>query len=178
MFTLMEQVQEKEIPFAVIDSSLWDLERAFFPRLEKALTLDDPKPIAYALEKTQDRSFSDEVDMFLQEQETSGDLDALVADFFSDQERFTVAGSLVLRKRLDQRLPTFEPLFRQVAKDYGMDWILLATISYQESHWDPDAKSFTGVRGLMMLTLPTAREFGITNRTDPEQSVRGGAGGG
>ena len=33
-----------------------------------------------------------------------------------------------------------------------IDWKLLAAISYQESHWDAQATSPTGVRGLMMLT--------------------------
>jgi membrane-bound lytic murein transglycosylase F len=37
------------------------------------------------------------------------------------------------------------------------------------------AKSPTGVRGMMMLTRPTAREVGVKNRLDAEQSLRGGA---
>jgi membrane-bound lytic murein transglycosylase F len=56
-----------------------------------------------------------------------------------------------------------------------MDWRLLAAIGYQESHWDPDASSYTGVRGVMMLTRRTANQLGITDRLDPEQSIEGGA---
>ena len=56
-----------------------------------------------------------------------------------------------------------------------MDWRFLAAISYQESYWNPKAKSPTGVRGMMMLTLPTAKELGVANRLDPLQSLRGGA---
>ncbi|WP_176209935.1 transglycosylase SLT domain-containing protein, partial [Salmonella enterica] len=52
---------------------------------------------------------------------------------------------------------------------------LLAAISYQESHWDPLATSPTGVRGLMMLTKNTAQSLGLTDRTDAEQSISGGA---
>ncbi|WVM92417.1 transglycosylase SLT domain-containing protein [Halopseudomonas pachastrellae] len=48
-------------------------------------------------------------------------------------------------------------------------------MSYQESLWDPNARSATGVRGLMMLTLPTAKFVGVTNRVDPQQSINGGA---
>ncbi|MBF4443746.1 transglycosylase SLT domain-containing protein, partial [Vibrio anguillarum] len=50
----------------------------------------------------------------------------------------------------------------------------IAALAYQESHWNPLAKSPTGVRGMMMLTLPTARSVGVANRLDPEQSIRGG----
>lgn len=74
-----------------------------------------------------------------------------------------------------ERLPSFRTLFEKLAGEYDLDWRLLAAIAYQESHWNPEAVSPTGVRGLMMLTRDTARYVGVTNRTDPEQSVRGGA---
>ncbi len=56
-----------------------------------------------------------------------------------------------------------------------MDWRLLAAIGYQESHWDPEASSYTGVRGIMMLTQRTAQQLGLTDRLDPHQSIDGGA---
>jgi hypothetical protein len=40
-------------------------------------------------------------------------------------------------------------------------------MSYQESHWNPEATSYTGVRGLMMLTEDTAALIGVTARLDP-----------
>ncbi|MNL18002.1 Membrane-bound lytic murein transglycosylase F precursor [compost metagenome] len=50
----------------------------------------------------------------------------------------------------------------------------MASVAYQESHWNPDARSFTGVRGLMQLTADTADHVGIEDRTDPLQSIWGG----
>ena len=64
------------------------------------------------------------------------------------------------------------PLFKKYSDEF--DWRLVAALAYQESHWNPKAKSPTGVRGMMMLTLPTAKSVGVTDRLDPEQSVRGG----
>jgi membrane-bound lytic murein transglycosylase F len=48
-------------------------------------------------------------------------------------------------------------------------------MAYQESHWNPDAESPTGVRGLMMLTNAAASDLGVEDRLDPAQSIRGGA---
>jgi len=48
-------------------------------------------------------------------------------------------------------------------------------MAYQESHWNPSARSPTGVRGMMMLTLATASDMDVTDRTDAEQSISGGA---
>ena len=56
-----------------------------------------------------------------------------------------------------------------------LDWRLLAAIGYQESHWNPEAVSPTGVRGIMMLTQTTAGSIGVDDRVDPAQSINGGA---
>ena len=79
-----------------------------------------------------------------------------------------------LERHMRRRLPHYKSLFKRVAKEYTLDWHLIAAMSYQESHWHPQARSRTGVRGMMMLTLATAKELGIRNRLDAEQSVRGG----
>lgn len=73
------------------------------------------------------------------------------------------------------RLPTFRPLFEQFAQKHNVDWALLSVVGYQESKWLQDAVSPTGVRGVMMLTRRTAKEVGVSDRTDPEQSIAGGA---
>ena len=52
---------------------------------------------------------------------------------------------------------------------------LLAAISFQESQWDPRAKSNMGVRGMMMVTLETAAMVGVEKRLNPEQNINGGA---
>jgi len=85
------------------------------------------------------------------------------------------AGKKLFLKRVEERLPLYKPIFIEASKDVEVHWILLAAISYQESHWDPRAISKTGVRGLMMLTQDTAKEMGVTRRTDPYQSIRGGS---
>ncbi len=87
----------------------------------------------------------------------------------------SAAENVSINTHIAQRLPRYEALFRRIAESHQIDWRLLAAISYQESHWSPRARSPTGVRGMMMLTLTTAREVGVRNRLDVEQSVRGGA---
>ena len=85
------------------------------------------------------------------------------------------AGKKIFVARMNQRLPEWVNLFKEAASQTDQHWTLLAAISYQESHWNPKAISKTGVRGLMMLTQKTAKEVGITKRTDPKQSVMGGS---
>lgn len=73
-----------------------------------------------------------------------------------------------------ERLPRYQALFEQAALRSGIDWRLLAAVGYQESNWDPDAVSPTGVRGIMMLTEGTADELDV-DRESPAESIEGGA---
>ncbi|MBN0832363.1 transglycosylase SLT domain-containing protein, partial [Pseudomonas aeruginosa] len=75
-------------------------------------------------------------------------------------------------RAVENILPEVQPLFEKYARE--IDWRLLAAIAWQESHWDPQATSPTGVRGMMMLTRNTAQSLGLTDRTDAAQSIDGG----
>lgn len=72
-------------------------------------------------------------------------------------------------------LPDYLSAFQDVASEVNLPWSLLAAVAYQESQWQSDAVSFTGVKGLMQLTKQTAEHMGVTNREDPYQSIWGGS---
>ena len=105
----------------------------------------------------------------------------LVAISAVDYRYYTYIGEFdfvdvrALNRRIDARLPKFKEHFLTAEEQTGMPADLLAAQAYQESHWDPHAKSPTGVRGMMMLTLNTAKSLGVENRLDPVQSIDGGS---
>ena len=105
----------------------------------------------------------------------SGGLDALLHKYYGHLERYEVSNSPRYFERMVTRLPKYLDIFLAAEEETGLPWTLLAAVAYQESHWDPDAVSPTGVRGLMMLTEQTAAWMEIENRRDPEQSIRGGS---
>ena len=107
--------------------------------------------------------------------EEQGGLAAVMERYYGHVEIFDYVDLRAYRRRIQSRLPRYRALFEQASKDHDIPWTLLAAQSYQESHWNPKAKSPTGVRGLMMLTQPTAKAMGVDNRLDPAQSVEGGA---
>ena len=76
---------------------------------------------------------------------------------------------------LDERYPQFDEMFEEASIETNIEKNLLAAISFQESQWDPKAKSNMGVRGMMMVTLETAALVGVEKRLNPEQNIKGGA---
>lgn len=175
MLELMEKVHDGEIQFTVVDSDAYAVDRGLYPRAKAAFDLTEPQPVAWAFPNYGDHTLINAANRFLQDYETSGKLKRLRKQLFGHTDGFSIGGSQLLIRRITSRLPKFKEHFIAAAAKHGMDWHLLAAIAYQESHWNPRAKSPTGVRGLMMLTLTTAREMGVKNRLDPLQSLEGGA---
>ncbi len=79
------------------------------------------------------------------------------------------------QKDISKKLPQWQKLFEKYAKENQIPWTLVAAVAYQESKWSEGAVSHTGVKGLMQLTRTTAKQVGVVDREDPQQSIRGGA---
>jgi soluble lytic murein transglycosylase-like protein len=60
------------------------------------------------------------------------------------------------------------------AEMYHVPVELVGAIIEQESGWNPDAVSNKGAAGLMQLMPATARRFGVRNRFQIEENIRGG----
>lgn len=172
---LLARVESGSLDAAVIFDHQFRLNRLFFPNVERGFTLGDPLSMAWAVPSGRGLGLLDAANQFLQELQENGTLARLVSRYFGHDDYLEYVGTRTFLAHLDERLPAYTDLFKQAAQETGFDWKLLAAVGYQESHWDPNAISPTGVRGLMMLTNPTASEMGIADRTDPAQSIDGGA---
>ncbi|WP_286695756.1 membrane-bound lytic murein transglycosylase MltF [Spongiibacter sp. UBA1325] len=173
---LLEQLQQGEIDITMVDANEFHANRAFYPDFRIAMSAGKPGKLAWALSKNADNTaLQQALETFFEEIKANGELDRLIDRFFTFNERQSFIRTQTFLKMKEQRLPNYKGLIEQVAIEYDMDWRFLAAISYQESFWNPKAKSPTGVRGMMMLTRPTAKELGVDNRLDPLQSLRGGA---
>ena len=174
MSELIRKVHEGEISYTISDSLAFETNRHIYPNTRSAFNVSAPQALAWVFPNHGDGTLLAAANQFLQQYTDSGQLDAMKEQLFAQTKRFSAADSKQLGSQVNNRLPKFEPMFRQSAEKYGLDWHLIAAIAYQESHWNPRAKSPTGVRGLMMLTLDTAREMKVSNRLDALQSLDGG----
>ena len=171
---LIEQIHLETAELTIVDATTYTINRNLYPRARVGFDLTEPQPVAWAFPHTSDESLIAAANQFFAEKNASGNLDKLEQKYFND-EGFDVGGALAFTARIETRLPKWETYFREAAEEFDLDWLLLAAISYQESLWNQNARSYTGVRGLMMLTQATARQMGIKNRVDPQQSIYGGA---
>ncbi len=172
---LLRRVQVGLIDYTIVDSNQFAVLRRFFPRLRVAFELAEPVKLAWAFVKDRDRSLVQAADRFLAQLRETRVLEQLIDRYYGHVDALGFVDVCVFQRHVRQRLPRFRPYFEAAGRRYGWDWRLLAAIAYQESHWSVDARSPTGVRGLMMLTRQTARQLGVRDRLDPETGVLGAA---
>ncbi|MBU2070353.1 MAG: membrane-bound lytic murein transglycosylase MltF [Gammaproteobacteria bacterium] len=170
---ILQQVVDGNISYTVTDSNQLALNRRFYPNLSIAFTVRDNLPVSWLLADNTDDSLYAVLIEFFGAMYQNSELITLEDKYFGHIQLFDYVDTLTYIEAIEQSLPEFKDWFVQYAGE--LDWRLLAALSYQESHWNPKAKSPTGVRGLMMLTLPTAQQMGIRSRLDAEQSIQGGS---
>ncbi len=171
---LLAEVERGERRHTLVDRPLLEFWKARHPRLAAGVELPGLEGYRWYFPGEHDDSLQQAADRFLQTRSARD----LIRTELQRLEVRRKRDFVTLRdfwRHVETRLPKFEALFRQAASDTGIDWRLLAAVAYQESHWQPDAVSPTGVRGIMMLTREAARHQGVTNRLDPAQSIAGGA---
>jgi len=170
---LICMVHDREIKFTIADSNIALLNRRFFPDISIGIPIQKRESLAWAVRKN-DGEMLKQVNKFFLHAIDTGILKRITARYYDNIDNFDAYELKKFHERIKTRLPKYKAVIKEESARHGFDWRLVAAMMYQESHFDPNAKSFTNVRGLMQVTEKTAKEMGIKNRRDPQQSIRAG----
>ena len=170
---LLEAVADGKLDYTVGDSVTVGLLQRIHPQLAVAFDITDEEPVTWYLPRNDDSSLNAAMLDFYSQMGEEGTMARLEEKYLGHVGTFDYVDTRTFLRAIDNTLPDIKPLFKKYSA--SMDWRLLAAISYQESHWNPQATSPTGVRGMMMLTRNTADSLNVDDRLDPEQSIRGGS---
>lgn len=172
---LLYRVAEGDIDYTIAHSHLVKLSARYYPQLRAAFDIGEPEQLAWAFARDGAGKLPALAEKFLGQIRENGELRRIQDRYFSDADNLGYVGAVKFAEHVHTRLPLYEEAFRAAAAANRLDWRLLAAVGYQESHWLRNARSPTGVEGLMMLTRATASQLGVSDRTDPFQSIEGGA---
>ena len=171
---LLRAVWNREIDCTVADSNIVDINRRYFPELIAPINLNESESLGWMM--AGERSdLQAAINAWLESFQKDGELSVLQERYYGFVEVFDYVDTRKFIARIKSRYPKYKKFFTEAAAKYELSELLLAAQAYQESHWRANARSPTGVRGIMMLTLNTARALGVTSRLDPRQSIFGGA---
>ncbi len=172
---LIRMVAEREIEVTIVDAHIAMLNRRYNPEVRISFAVGNPRSLSWAVRKNE-KGLLSKINEFFEKIKEDGTLAKIMGKYYSNVEAFDYVDLRRYHEKLESRLPKYRPVIERAAEAYGLDWRLIAAMVYQESHFDPDARSFTGVEGIMQLTQDTAMDMGIEDRCDVEQSITGGVG--
>ena len=167
---LLARVAEGGYDCAAVDALTLKVVNPYYPELAQAFDISGEMPLGWFLAPGSE-DLKESVRLWFAGTKKSGALASLERRFFGFLPLFDYVDIRAFKRAIDERLPEYEKIIRRAARENGLSWQLLAAVAYQESHWDPEAKSHTGVRGFMMLTEQTARELGVEDRLNPVESI-------
>lgn len=146
---LLHRVETGEINFTLIDSNEFAALQAYFPNLGTGISLSEDRQIAWAFEHNRDPSLVAAVQEFFAQPTTRQQLAKLSERYYGHLAELDYVGAKRFVRQIGRKLNRYKGHFQTAAEQYGFDdWRLLAAVGYQESHWNPEATSFTGVRGI------------------------------
>ena len=171
--TLIAAVGEGRIDLTVSASHVIDLELGYRTDVRKAFSLRGPVALGWAVRRDNPGLLA-ALNAYLDKEYRGLFFNVVYQKYFENPVRM----QLNRRERVDHahadRLSPYDEIVRREAVKHRFDWRLIVAQMYQESRFNPRARSPAGAIGLMQMLPRTAREFGVRKLRDPEQSVRAG----
>ncbi|GMR09074.1 MAG: hypothetical protein BMS9Abin26_2087 [Gammaproteobacteria bacterium] len=91
-----------------------------------------------------------------------------------DYKRVAQSCDGLSRAKLSDRLAPYEMAISTNARVHSIDRALIKAVIHVESCFNPKAISRAGAVGLMQLMPATAKRYGVRDRYNPTQNIRGG----
>ncbi|WP_386687611.1 membrane-bound lytic murein transglycosylase MltF [Lonepinella sp. MS14437] len=170
---LLLQVAEGKIAYTIANSIDVSAIQQVRPQIAVAFDVTDESTVHWYLPNSSYNELQAALLDFMNGAIENGLIAHIEEKYFNHFSKFDYVDMRSYTNAIENILPKYSALFEKYQGD--LDWRLLAAVAYQESHWDKDATSPTGVRGMMMLTKATAERMKIRDRTDPEQSIKAGS---
>lgn len=170
---IIEMVVNGEIDYTVADNNIAAVNKTYFPILDIDTRISFPQRIAWAVRKNSPKLLK-AVNKWIDGMKEETDYYVIYNKYFKNKKLYKKRIKSEFHSETGNRISKYDDLVKKYARGLGWDWRFLSSLIYQESKFDPGAKSWAGGKGLMQIMPATAKELGVKKRTDPEESIKGG----
>lgn len=170
---IIKKVNEGEIKYTFADENLAKINASFYPNLKIDVPVSFSQRIAWVTRK-KSPNFRKAVNKWILSVRKKTDYNVIYNKYFENTRNFGIRIKSDFYSLNDKQISKYDHLIKKYAQEIRWDWRLLASQIYQESKFDPYAKSWAGAQGLMQIMPKTANSLGVSNPNSPTQSIRGG----
>ncbi len=167
---LIGDVASGKIAFTVADSNIAAVELTYRTDIQTTLVLKPGQPIAYGVRK-ENKELLAALNDFVKKRYRGLEYNVLKKQYFENKHVIDNAHDAT---RVTGAISPYDGLLKKRSKEFGLDWRLMASQAYQESRFDPNAKSWVGAKGLFQVMPATGKEMGFEDLEDPDEGVHAG----
>ncbi|WP_158614426.1 MltF family protein [Ancylomarina euxina] len=169
---LIEQVSRGEIDYTIADQNVAIVNKNYYPNIDIDTEISFPQDMAWALRKGSDE-LTKAINTWLENFKGTARYNQIYSKYFlssrilnrHNSEYFTLKSG---------KISEYDDLIKKNSKLIDWDWRLLSALISQESHFDPNAKSWVGAFGLMQLMPETAFRYDVDEDSKPEENLKAG----
>jgi len=170
---LIAQVADGEIDYTISDNNIAELNGIYHDNIDVNTEISLSQRVAWAVEKSSDK-FLEEINGWLDSIKTTIDFAVTYNKYFKNRYSYKRRITSDYFSNTGGGISKYDDLIKKYCSIVGWDWRLGASMIYQESQFDPNAKSWAGAEGLMQLLPSTGKEYGSNTLSDPEQNIKAG----
>lgn len=168
--TIIGRLANKEILLTVSDSNILDVELTYRDDVMACFPLGEPQKIAWAFRRDSPQ-LQAALDAFIKKEYRGEFYNIMLKRYFKDSKN--VRNKLAARLKQGELSP-YDALVKKYSSRYDLDWRLMTSQMYQESHFDPTVKSWVGAVGLFQVMPQTGRELGVGDPGEVEPGIHAG----
>ena len=170
---IIEKVVNGDIKYTIADNNIASIMATYYPILDVKVLVSFSQRIAWAT-RHDSQNLLNATNNWLKQIKRKIDFNVIYNKYFKNKKYFRRRIKSNFYSLNNQQISPYDGLIKKHSKVLNWDWRLVASQVYQESKFDPRVSSWAKASGLMQLMPNTAKELGVTNRSDPEQSIKGG----
>jgi len=170
---IIKMVVDGKIKYTVADNNIASINSAYYPILDVKTPLSFSQRIAWAVRKNSP-DLRDNLNNWINEFKSQVDYFVIYDRYFKNTRTNRRRVKSEFFSKNSGKISPYDDIVKKYSEKIGWDWRFVSSLIYQESRFDPKAKSWAGARGLMQLTKSTALEMGVKKVFNPEDNIKGG----
>ncbi|QKT03369.1 transporter substrate-binding domain-containing protein [Ectothiorhodospiraceae bacterium 2226] len=170
---IIDRVGRGEYDLTVADSHIVEIEQTYRDDIRAAFALTEEGAHGWLM-RADNPQLVEAVNGFLRREYRGVFYNLTRAKYFGNDRTIQAHVGERVDGASAAALSPYDELVRRYAERYGFDWRLVVAQMYQESRFDPAARSWAGALGLMQVLPRTGRELGFDDLHDPDSGIHAG----
>jgi membrane-bound lytic murein transglycosylase F len=175
---LIRMVANGEIDYTIANKEIALINKGYYQNLDIETPVTPPQDIAFAVHRKH-KSLLKALNQFIEKSRKDQFLYTLYERYFQTSRliAYDDQADALGNEPSGTFISEYDALIQQYAAEIGWDWRLVAALIWQESRFNPRARSWAGATGLMQLMPATAKRFGLQTMQEiyqPELNIKAG----